>query len=309
MENPTNHTTQTQIVPSAAATEREVIIVTGLSGAGKTGVVRALEDLNYYCVDNLPVPMISSFLDFAFNHHKLSRIALGIDARGKQFLQSLMSELQKISATDTLACNVRIMFLDASEATLLKRYQETRRKHPLEGATSLPAAIHQEREILMPIMELADIRLDTDQFNLHELRSWVLRNFAGTCRRELVVNLISFGFKYGIPLESNLVYDVRSLPNPYFIPELRPKSGCDEDLREYLFGLTEVQEYWDHMLPFLRYSLRKSYEECRFFVTVAIGCTGGRHRSVSFVERLAAEVFDNVKVTIHHRDLHKDNKQ
>ncbi len=282
--------------------DKELIIVTGLSGAGKTGVVRVLEDLDYYCIDNLPVPMIQHFLDCIATQHALSKVVLGIDIRGKEFFSL---HVKDVLALKNSAWKVTIIFLDASEATLLKRFQETRRRHPFESRLSLPEAIASERKLLDPLMQQADLYMNTDHWNLHDLRKWALSYFNAATMPDLLVNFISFGFKYGIPLESNAVYDLRPLPNPFFIPHLRPLHGKDAAIQEYLFNMTEVQEYWNYLVTFIKYSLKKTYEEGRFSATISIGCTGGKHRSVAFVERLIVQGFSHVKAFAYHRDIEK----
>ena len=187
---------------------RQVIIVTGLSGAGKSGVIRGLEDLGFYCVDNLPVPMLSVFLNLAFQTQTL-KVALGIDARGEQFFTDFITEVQKLKKE--LGTNLKIIFLTASTETLIKRFQETRRVHPLAKDIDLVQAIEKEKQILSPIMGMADVKLDTNAFNTHDLRKWVSAAFSTEQTRKLIVNLVSFGFKYGIPTESNMVHDLRSL--------------------------------------------------------------------------------------------------
>lgn len=281
---------------------KDLIIVTGLSGSGKTGVVRVLEDLDYYCVDNLPVPMIRHFIECIATEHDLSKITFGIDIRGKDFFSTLLHEIAYIKK---MGWKVTIIFLDAYDETLLKRYQETRRRHPLEIDMTLPEAISYERKLLDPILQEADLHMNTDSWNIHDLRKWARSYFNASVAPDLLVNFVSFGFKHGVPLESNVVYDLRSLPNPYFSPHLRALSGKSSQVYEYLFHNDEVKEYWDQLLTFLEFSLRKTYEEGRFSATVSIGCTGGRHRSVAFVERLAKHHFSYVKSIVYHRDIEK----
>ncbi|MBL4588324.1 RNase adapter RapZ [Candidatus Babeliales bacterium] len=281
---------------------KELVIVTGLSGAGKTGVVRVLEDLDYYCIDNLPVPMIRHFIECIAMEHDLSKVAFGIDIRGKDFFSTFLYEIEQIKK---MAWKVTIIFLDAHDKTLLKRYQETRRRHPLQQDITLSEAISYERKLLDPILQEADLHMNTDSWNVHDLRKWARSYFNASIAPDLLVNFVSFGFKHGTPLESNALYDLRSLPNPYFVPDLRSMSGKDIQVYEYLFHNREIQEYWDKFITFLEFSLKKTYEEGRFSATIAIGCTGGRHRSVAFVERLAKHKFSQVKSIIYHRDIEK----
>ncbi len=283
-----------------------VLIVTGLSGAGKTSVMRTLEDVGFYCVDNLPVPLISTFLKLAFHDSaRFAKVALGIDARGEQFLSNFINEINNVKR-DIASCDLKIIFVNAREQTILKRFQETRRKHPLCDGVSLESAIEKEKQLMEPIMSLADVTLDTDILNIHELRSMIRTRFAVDPHQELVVNVVSFGFKHGVPSESNLVYDVRFLPNPYFVPAIKAYDGRTEIIQQFLFDQAAVQEYWQRLTDFLRYSLEKFYQEGRFFVTVAIGCTGGKHRSVTFAEKLHKESWPHIRFLVTHRDLGKE---
>jgi UPF0042 nucleotide-binding protein len=283
-----------------------VLIVTGLSGAGKTSVMRSLEDIGFYCVDNLPVPLITTFLTLIFHsHHNVGKIALGIDARGEQFLSNFIGEIQRVKKEE-LNCDLKIVFVNAKEQTILKRFQETRRKHPLADSISIDFAIEKEKRLMEPIMLMADMIFDTDLLNIHDLRIAIRTRFAENQQQELLVNLVSFGFKYGVPAESNLVYDLRFLPNPYFIPALRAHDGRNTEVQEYLFKHPEVQEYWDRLTDFLHYTINKYHQEGRFFVTIAIGCTGGKHRSVTFVEKLHNMKWANVRFLVTHRDVGKE---
>jgi len=285
--------------------KKEFIIVTGISGAGKGSVMRVLEDLGFYCVDNLPIPLIPEFLRFMSRQRATTRIALGVDVRDFKFLPELQEVTKIIQSNAEIACELRTIFLNASDTTLLKRFQETRRRHPLGLSCSLLEAIAQERVLLRPLMDTADVVLDTDFFNTHQLRAWALETFASGKKRNMIVDIVSFGFKYGIPLESNLIYDLRFLPNPYFVPELKPMSGLDAPIQNYLFEQSVVEECWQKLHDFLQYSLQKSYEEGRFFVTVAIGCTGGRHRSVAFVNRLSNVSWPHIQMLPRHRDIER----
>ncbi len=284
---------------------QQILIVTGLSGAGKTSVMRGLEDLGFYCVDNLPIPLINTFLDLACKANTGPiKVALGIDARGERFLPNFINEIEKLKRM--LGESLKIIFLNANTQTLLKRFQETRRKHPLATKIDLATAIEKEKKLLEPIMTKSDMLLDTDILNIHDLRHWVQQTFAGPQGRKLVVSLVSFGFKYGVPAESNLVFDLRFLPNPYFIPELKSLDGRDVKIQNFLFSNTQVTKYWDHLQIFIKYTLQKYYEEGRFSVTISIGCTGGKHRSVSFVEKLGHELWEHTTFLTVHRDVEKE---
>ncbi len=279
----------------------QLLIVTGYSGAGKSTVLRALEDIGFFCVDNLPIPLLNSFFQLISQSTMIGqKIALGIDIRSGQTMCELIEKLKQ----DTL-CNylTKVFFLTSSQEVLFKRYQETRRKHPLANAINLEDAIRHEQELLQPLMDLSDLVLNTDQLNIHQLRKFVRSSFSDGLQTKLLVNLISFGFKYGIPPESNFIFDVRSLPNPYFVNELRMLDGTTQEIRDYLFTFQDVQDYWEKLREFIHYSIKKSYEEGRFFTNIAIGCTGGRHRSVALVHKLSNHVLENIHYVVKHRDI------
>ncbi len=286
-----------------------ILIVTGLSGAGKTSVMRALEDQGFFCVDNLPIPLLSRFLGLTFKAHtnapkNVLKVALGIDSRGIEFLKDFVHEVDMLKKNRNI--NVRVIFLRAHHKTLVKRFQETRRKHPLGSDIGLTSAIEKEKDLLAPIMHMSDMILETDDMTIHSLRHWVRNSFCVTAKRELMVNIISFGFKYGVPVESNIVYDIRFLPNPYFIPALKNYNGRDAKIQEYLFAQQPVVDYWQRLHNFLEYSLQQFYNEGRYFVTIAIGCTGGKHRSVAFVEKMGKQTVENIAFLVTHRDLGKE---
>lgn len=285
--------------------QRQLVIVTGMSGAGKQSVMRSLEDLGFYSVDNLPIPLMSNFIELLETKHPdTATIALGIDARDQSFLADFFGALGHVKKRWP-SIEVRIIFLTAGNNTLLKRFQETRRKHPLVDGITIEEALDLETEMLLPIKTNADIILDTDRLTVTELRQWVLQAFGGPEKRQLTIQLMSFGFKYGVPAESNFVFDLRFLPNPYFVPDLRPLDGRSQQIQTYLFTKADVDAYWHRVADFLKASLEKSYEEGRFFVTVAIGCTGGRHRSVAFVDRIAKEQWPHISWVVKHRDMER----
>lgn len=281
--------------------QAQLLIVTGYSGAGKSTVLRALEDIGFFCVDNLPLALLSSFFQLISQSAMMGqKVALGIDVRSGKTMHELIDHVKHDALQNYF---VKIFFLTSSPQVLLKRYQETRRKHPLANTINLEEAISNEQELLKPLRELSDLVLDTDQLTIHQLRKFVRSSFAESSQPQLVVNLISFGFKYGVPPESNFTFDVRSLPNPYFVSELRSFDGTTEEIRKYLFEQEEVKEYWNRLRDFIHYSIKKSYEEGRFFTNIAIGCTGGRHRSVAFVHELAHQSLENVHYVVKHRDI------
>lgn len=285
--------------------KQHIVIITGLSGAGKTGVMRALEDIGFYCVDNLPVPLLPTFLSLTAQMEHLSSIALGIDARSEQFLTHLIQEIEHLKK-DTVQRKLTIIFLNAQEHTLVKRFQSTRRSHPLAQTIGLTQAIAKERVLLSPIMSLSDITLDTDMFTIHGLREWVRNTFSQDKQRHLLVTLTSFGLKYGIPTECNLLFDLRFLPNPYFIPELKPLDGRNKKITDYLFSQSVVQAYWQSLLSFVKSTLEEYVKGGHIHICIGIGCTGGKHRSVAFVEKLHKTKIDRVTTLINHRDISKE---
>jgi UPF0042 nucleotide-binding protein len=290
---------------SLSSEKSSIVVVTGYSGAGKSTVLRALEDIGFFCVDNLPLKLLDSFFELASQPQTPSqRVALGIDLRGGQGAM-LVERVQ--ACHEQWADILTIFFLKASSTVLLKRFQETRRRHPLAHNINVAEAIQQEKRALKPLADIADVMLKTDQLTIHQLRDFVRKSFARETEQIMVVNLISFGFKYGVPAESNFVYDVRSLPNPFFIPALKPLNGRDKPVRDYLFSLDEVQEYWEKLLDFIRYAIGKSYQEGRAFMNIAIGCTGGRHRSVALVQELFKQEMPNVQFLVTHRDISRDS--
>jgi len=274
--------------------EDQVIVVTGYSGAGKSSVLRTLEDTGFLCVDNLPIALLGQFFGLIRDATLGSkRVALGIDIRGGDSMALIVEAL-------------KILFLRASPPILMKRFQETRRKHPLADAVHLSDAIEQERVMMQPLVDHADMIFDTDQLTIHQLRSMISTTFADAQAQKIVVSLISFGFKYGIPTESNYVFDLRSLPNPYFVESLRCYSGTDARINEFLFEKQAVRDYWERLIDFIRYAIAKSYEEGRCFMNIAIGCTGGKHRSVAFIEKVALEKMPQTHFLLQHRDIDRE---
>lgn len=290
-----------------------VCIVTGYSGAGKSTVLKTLEDLGFLCIDNLPGGFVS-VLSHVLAHHttntntntntntaQKSKIALGIDSRSGQTRAELGNYIQELKELFV----VKIIFLQADTATLLKRFQETRRRHPLAYNQDITDAINHETDLLEPLKSQADYTIATDGLTIHDLRLLV-RSILADTQPSMVVSLVSFGFKYGVPAESNFVYDVRSLPNPYFVEQLKYSNGTEKAVQDYLFNCSQVQEYWAYLQPFFLYALTCSLREGRSFVHIALGCTGGRHRSVALIEKLAQLSVDQVCFIVKHRDIKKD---
>jgi len=277
-----------------------LVIVSGLSGSGKSVALDALEDMGFYCIDNVPAALLGGLIKQTIDSRDelYDNMAVGVDARNSAAdLESLPDQLRSLKDQDV---NPEIVFLHAENQVLLKRYRETRRKHPLRADNmSLLDAIEQERELLSPIIYLADLAIDTTKSSIYELRSYLHDRLIGRDAQSLFIQVESFGFKYGVPYDADFVFDVRCLPNPYWQPELRPLNGHDTAVADYL-GDHEITRTMQHdILDFLRKRIPEYVENNRNYLTVAIGCTGGQHRSVYIVENIARELqrdFDNVIV-------------
>jgi UPF0042 nucleotide-binding protein len=282
-----------------------VIIITGLSGSGKSLAAKCFEDMGYYCVDNMPIRLIPVFIDLITRTPgEISQIALVIDIREGGFLKDFPEILRHLKQQER---DVTVLFFEATTEALLRRFSETRRPHPLAGAGSVEEGISREREILLPLRERADKIIESSAFNVHELRSYLIDNFGDESRSgTMQVSVVSFGYKHGIPPDADMIFDVRCLPNPYFVEDLRSRSGLDAEVRRYLEAIPDYQEYYDRVHGLMGFLVPRFVGEGKTYLTIAIGCTGGRHRSVTMAqtlgEALAAEGF-RVKTT--HRDLWK----
>lgn len=282
----------------------EFVIISGLSGAGKSRAASAMEDMGFFCVDNLPAPLIPKFAELGMGGNgEYDRVVLVTDIRGGTNFEGLFQALDSLKA---MKCEYRILFMDATDATIIKRYKETRRSHPLaEECTSLAQAIELERKMLAPLREKADYIVDSSNLTLGKLRGKLRELFArGGETGDMEVRVTSFGFKHGILMEADLVFDVRFLPNPYYVPELRPLTGLDEGVREYVFAAEQSREFLQRLTDFVSYLLPRYKEEGKTSLVIAVGCTGGHHRSVAVAHALA-ETFrqQNWPVTESHRDI------
>ena len=283
---------------------RELVIITGLSGSGKASALKAFEDLGYYSVDNLPLDLLAAFADLVRQSTEIVRAALVVDVREGQRLDQfpvLLKKLRKVLPT-------QVFFLEASDAVLLRRFSETRRPHPLGRSESVVKAIDSERRLLDPIRNVADETVDTSQHNVHELRAFILSRFergsSETSAKNLMVSFVSFGYKNGVPLEADLVFDVRFLPNPHFVPEFRPLTGKHPKVARYIRQFPQTEEFLDKTTDLLLFLLPHYIQEGKSYLTVAFGCTGGQHRSVMIAEEIRkrlARARYRVKNT--HRDL------
>lgn len=283
----------------------KLVVISGRSGSGKSTALQALEDIGFYCIDNLPATLLPSLVDqMANDTQRPEHIAISIDARN---LLSNLTQLPDILRTlkQETSEAYEVLFLDASEATLLKRYSSTRRKHPLSDDNyGLLEAIQREQQLLEPIANMADIRIDTTRLNLYDLRDAVKHRIAKRAEQSLAIQFQSFGFKHGVPMDADLVYDVRVLPNPYWLPELRQFTGLDQPVIDFLQESSDVQEMYRHIRDYLEFWLPRFAANNRSYITVGIGCTGGHHRSVYLASKLAShfdQLMDNVHVR--HREL------
>ncbi|AAO36958.1 nucleotide-binding protein [Clostridium tetani] len=286
------------------------VIVTGLSGAGKTQAIRSLEDLGYFCVDNLPPTLIPKFAEACYKTDgRINKIALVIDIRGGEFFDNLFESLNYIKDQNY---KYEILFLEASDEVLVKRFKETRRNHPLSSGGRILNGIALERSRLKEVKDVASNIINTSKFTNMDLRQEITRIYGDgdQVEAQLTITVVSFGFKYGIPLDSDLLFDVRFLPNPYYIPELRNFSGNDKPVYDYVLEFNQTKEFIGKLNDILEFLIPHYTEEGKRQLIVAIGCTGGRHRSVSIANSIYKLLEEKGhKVNIDHRDIHEDNNK
>ena len=282
----------------------ELIVISGLSGAGKSKVASFLEDMGFYVVDNMPSPLLPKFAELSMAAPgRYERVALVTDIRGGQTFDGLFEALDALHA---MGCEHKILFVEAGTETIIKRYKETRRIHPLaERMLSLDAAVEQERTVLAPVRQRADYVIDTTVLSTAKLRGVLLRLFGrDSDRPAMSVSVVSFGFKYGIPMEADLVLDVRVLPNPYYIAELRHQTGLDDGVYNFVFGYQQTRDFMGHLEQLMGFLLPQYAEEGKTVLVVGVGCTGGRHRSVAVTRALAEFVRQKgYSATENHRDM------
>lgn len=284
----------------------QLLIITGMSGAGKTIAVKSFEEMGYFCIDNLPPVLISKFAELIkHSEGKIDQIALVMDLRGREFFDSFLTSLLEL---DEMGIQYQILFLDASDESLVRRYKEARKKHPLAPDGTPLEGVQRERALLGEIKGRAHHVIDTSRLKPSELKEMLVGRFGGG-RKEgnsLTLNIISFGFKYGVPIDADLVFDVRFLPNPHYIPEMRPLTGCDEEVAQYVLKWTETQQFLQRLTDFLRFLLPLYQREGKGQLVVGIGCTGGKHRSVTIAEALKDTFEKEYPVNSFHRDIDKD---
>ncbi|MDG2050683.1 MAG: RNase adapter RapZ [Myxococcota bacterium] len=287
------------------SSRQHLVFVAGLSGSGKTTAMAALEDLGFYGVDNLPAQLVPQFLKLCGQTTPpIEKVALAVDAREEQFLRSVPEVVDSLRKSGAW---IEVIFLDSSDEALLNRYRETRRVHPLSPEGSVAAGIARERELLIDAVSMADLRLDTSAMNVHQLKSRITDHVRGEAR-PTVVNLVSFGFRYGPPRTAELLFDMRFLPNPYFEGTLRSQTGRDAPVARYVLDSEGGREMVGRLVDFLGYVLPQYDREGKAYVTVAIGCTGGRHRSVAVAEYLSEHLKgEGREVNLIHRDAERES--
>ncbi|MEV5576561.1 RNase adapter RapZ [Spirillospora sp. NPDC052269] len=284
----------------------DIVIVTGMSGAGRSTAAKSLEDLDWFVVDNLPPGLLATMADLGGRvKDAVPRIAVVVDVRSRAFTADLHSSIAELEARGV---HPRVVFLEAADEDLVRRFESVRRPHPLQGDGRLVDGIARERELVREVRAEADLVLDTSGLNVHELRNKIIGFFGdGSRDSRLRATVVSFGYKYGLPVDADLVVDCRFLPNPHWVPELRPKTGRDADVRDYVLAQPGAKQFLDAYTEVLRL-LTTGYErEGKHYVTLAVGCTGGKHRSVAMAEQIAARLRDEgVEVQVAHRDLGRE---
>jgi UPF0042 nucleotide-binding protein len=278
----------------------ELVIITGMSGSGKASVLKAFEDLGYYCVDNLPVELIPQFAELAVQSSEIRRTALVVDVREGSKLEKLPAILKSVRRM----IPTKVVFLEASDVILLRRFSETRRPHPLGTDSTVQSALKAERRHLGSIRRLSDFVIDTSKFNVHELRALITERFQEqSSERSLLISCVSFGFRQGVPEDSDLVFDVRFLPNPHFVPEFRPLTGRDKRVAKYIRSFPQTREFIGRISDLLVYLIPHYIHEGKSYLTIAFGCTGGQHRSVMIAEEVARRLrSSDYRVKVVHRD-------
>ncbi|MBI1911849.1 MAG: RNase adapter RapZ [Deltaproteobacteria bacterium] len=280
-----------------------LVVLSGPSGSGKSTAIKALEDLGFFCVDNMPVSLLPKFLELV-QSGEIAKVAAVVDVREREFLREFTPVFETLKKS---GYKVEILYLEASDESLVRRFSETRRKHPLASSESPLEGILREREMLNELKAHADKVVDTTQFTVHQLRDTIKEYFSGPVTTEkMIINLISFGYKYGIPTDADLVMDIRFLPNPFFSNSLKWLDGTDEEVKKFVLGNEQSQEFLNRFRNFLDYLIPLYWKEGKSYLTIAIGCTGGKHRSVVIAEKLAEDINSDIAVARkRHRDVHK----
>jgi len=286
---------------AAKASQKELVILTGISGAGKASALKTFEDLGYQAVDNLPLELMPEFAGLVAKSKDIERAAIVVDVREGQALDRLPDIIKRVKRV----LPTRVVFLDAQDSVLVRRYSETRRPHPLRRSETVSRSIVEERQMLDSIRNVADTLIDTSRFNVHELRAEIQKRFGREDQsKSLLVSCLSFGFKNGVPLDADMVFDVRFLPNPHFVPEFREKTGLDPKVAGYVTGFPQTGEFLDKVTSLMLYLMPHYIKEGKSYLTVAFGCTGGQHRSVMMAEEMAKRLSKaGYEVKAVHRDM------
>lgn len=284
-----------------AEQKKQLLIVTGMSGAGKTVAIKALEDMGYFVVDNLPPELLGSFWELINNSSDFSKAAVVVDLRVKSFYKDLVDEIKSLE--DSQNVQSTLLFLDASDDVLVSRYKETRRLPPLAHTGRLLDGIQEERAILSRTKNISNIIIDTSRLSTKELKAKLVDKFGDNQTRTFSIEVMSFGFKYGIPIDADIVMDVRFLPNPFYIPQLKPFTGLDRRVFDYVMSKKETKEFYAKFLDMLETAIPGYIAEGKEKLTIAIGCTGGQHRSVSIARQLAVDLAKKYPVDISHREI------
>ena len=283
-----------------------LVIVTGMSGAGKTVAIQSFEDLGYFTIDNMPPALLPKFLQLVETKDDDHKLALVVDMRSRSFFSEIQAVLDELENQDDL--DFKILFLDAADKELVARYKETRRSHPLAADGRILDGIKLERELLAPLKNMSQNVVDTTELTPRELRKTIAEQFSDQEQAQSFrIEVMSFGFKYGIPIDADLVFDVRFLPNPYYLPELRNQTGLDESVYNYVMNHEESESFYQHLLALIEPILPSYKKEGKSVLTIAVGCTGGQHRSVAFAKRIAEDLAKNWPVNESHRD--KDRRK
>ncbi|GAA2100338.1 RNase adapter RapZ [Kitasatospora saccharophila] len=286
-------------------TTPELVIISGMSGAGRSTAAKCLEDLGWFVVDNLPPALIPTMVDLgARSQGAVPRIGVVVDVRGRTFFDDLLTSLEEL---EKRGVRLRVLFLDSSDDALVRRFESVRRPHPLQADGRIVDGIARERELLRELRGEADLVVDTSNLNVHQLRAKMDAQFAGQDEPELRATVMSFGFKYGLPVDADLVVDCRFLPNPHWVPELRARTGTDPDVAEYVFQQPGAQQFLDGYTDLLRIITEGYRREGKRYMTLAVGCTGGKHRSVAMSEQLTKRLIaDGVETVLVHRDMGRE---
>ena len=297
---PARRPRSTQKGNASRPSKKELVILTGISGAGKASALKTFEDLGYQAVDNLPLELMPEFAGMVEKSKDIQRAAIVVDVREGQALDRLPDIIKRVKRV----LPTRVVFLDAQDSVLVRRYSETRRPHPLRRSETVSRSIVEERQMLDSIRNVADTLIDTSRFNVHELRAEIQKRFGhGDQSKSLLVSCLSFGFKNGVPLDADMVFDVRFLPNPHFVPEFRDKTGLDPKVAAYVRGFPQTAEFLDKVTNLMLYLMPHYIKEGKSYLTVAIGCTGGQHRSVMMAEELAKRLS---KAGYEAKSVHRD---